>query len=641
MVIAPLTGLCRSLFLSRLGEAVAADRLAVPGPGKSSRPVRSAVFILVFASVFSLALFRVCNYDIWFLLKTGELICQTGSVPRSDPFSYTSFGRPWLMHEWLFCVLAEGVRRYLGIDALVVAKAAVAALSFLLVVLAAGLRASWRAWPVWVVGAFAVLGGCVSRFRFLARPHLFNLLGVAAVLLILEAFRSGRRWALLFLLPVVVVWANIQAGAVIGPALLLASAAGSTADTLLRRFGTSGRSKEGILLFGAGAACSAALLVNPYGTGIFRFVVEAFLRHGVGGEVSVAEWRPPGASFGLFWVLAAGVWLSLLWGIRRVRGSDLVVVALASVLAILARRYIPIFLLVATPAVGGLLKGWSSKLGTSRSPKAMLLGSLAWGLAAICVGTTLAAEGPLAFGLGINSGAYPVGGVDFVVREGIFGRMYNSHRFGGYIIFRTYPGRKVFIDGRNVVHRHLWEEFATRSFFKIADDYGVDYAIVDTAYDSRRYFFSSWAQEELRSRRSVLGWEKEWLDWARKHGGWHLVYWDDVCAVYVDGSDKFRSIRERYEYRYIDPLAPEPSYLARYLANERTRQGVIAEGERAVSEAPDSLSAHLLLGSILLYVGQYDRSIREFQEALRIAPRSTRARLGLAQARRRLERRPS
>ena len=42
----------------------------------------------------------------------------------------------------------------------------------------------------------------------------------------------------------------------------------------------------------------------------------------------------------------------------------------------------------------------------------------------------------------------PVKATDFIQREGIEGRMFNTYHYGGYLIYRLYPQQRVFIDGR-------------------------------------------------------------------------------------------------------------------------------------------------------------------------------------------------
>jgi hypothetical protein len=47
-------------------------------------------------------------YDLWWHLKAGRAIIQSGSVPHTDVYSFTAAGRPWTFHSWLAGVaLAE------------------------------------------------------------------------------------------------------------------------------------------------------------------------------------------------------------------------------------------------------------------------------------------------------------------------------------------------------------------------------------------------------------------------------------------------------------------------------------------------------------------------------------------------------
>ena len=39
--------------------------------------------------------------DLWWHLRTGQWIVETGHIPHADPFSFTRVGSPWVAHEWL------------------------------------------------------------------------------------------------------------------------------------------------------------------------------------------------------------------------------------------------------------------------------------------------------------------------------------------------------------------------------------------------------------------------------------------------------------------------------------------------------------------------------------------------------------
>src|SRR6478609_869282 len=56
--------------------------------------------LLVLLTVFT-ARGRFSDPDMWWHLKTGEVIWNTHSIPRVDVFSFTAAGRPWEAQEWL------------------------------------------------------------------------------------------------------------------------------------------------------------------------------------------------------------------------------------------------------------------------------------------------------------------------------------------------------------------------------------------------------------------------------------------------------------------------------------------------------------------------------------------------------------
>jgi len=87
----------------------------------------------------------------------------------------------------------------------------------------------------------------VMRERLVERPHLFSLAGEVAVLAALTAPR--RLW---WLVPASALWANLHAGAFLGPCLLVLAFAGALVDS-------RGQHPEWRTLLVA-AACFAALL---------------------------------------------------------------------------------------------------------------------------------------------------------------------------------------------------------------------------------------------------------------------------------------------------------------------------------------------------------------------------------------------
>ena len=60
-------------------------------------------------------------------IRNGELMLQTHSITRVDPFSATMSGQPWYAWEWLYDVLIAAIHHVLGLNGVVFYSAAVMA----------------------------------------------------------------------------------------------------------------------------------------------------------------------------------------------------------------------------------------------------------------------------------------------------------------------------------------------------------------------------------------------------------------------------------------------------------------------------------------------------------------------------------
>ncbi len=60
------------------------------------------VFLIILAlGLFTMAARSATDPDLWWHLRTGQLVVQTHAVFHTDPYSFTRSGQPWIDHEWL------------------------------------------------------------------------------------------------------------------------------------------------------------------------------------------------------------------------------------------------------------------------------------------------------------------------------------------------------------------------------------------------------------------------------------------------------------------------------------------------------------------------------------------------------------
>jgi len=153
---------------------------------------------------------QMADTDIWWHLRTGQLIWERGAVPQTDWYTYTNPDSRWIDLHWLFQLAAAGLFQLGGVPALVIAKSIVGAAIF--AVCLAAQRADWRPWQSAACWLPAVL---LFAGRSVVRPELLSLLLFAATLAILFHLRNRPR--LVWLLPVVqLVWVNVHSLFILG-----------------------------------------------------------------------------------------------------------------------------------------------------------------------------------------------------------------------------------------------------------------------------------------------------------------------------------------------------------------------------------------------------------------------------------------
>jgi hypothetical protein len=139
---------------------------------------------------------------------------------------------------------------------------------------------------------------------------------------------------------------------------------------------------------------------------------------------------------------------------------------------------------------------------------------------------------------------------DFISARLDGARLYNDAAFGGYLIWRGYPQRRVFLDGRNEVHAALLRDLSAalddgRRWQDLLARHDVEGAVV--AYRADLIAARDAATGAMaRSTFSELHFPQ-----AR----WALVYWDDMAMVFIRRQGRFQSLAAELEYRRARPEA--------------------------------------------------------------------------------------
>jgi len=199
--------------------------------------------------------------EIWCHLRTGTWILHNHAIPRTGLFSQLS-SSSWIDFSWLYDAFCGAVYTLLGLRAvpllLMMFKVALAGITFLL---AGGRRNFWWA---------AVLSAS-AQFTF---PYVQPLPNVFSICLfglalhwILEARRRNALTPLLWLPPLFLLWANLDAQIVLGLLLLSVLLLAEMTDRTFRFTGiwnADSRRIPLVHLVPIAAACVIAIMITPY-----------------------------------------------------------------------------------------------------------------------------------------------------------------------------------------------------------------------------------------------------------------------------------------------------------------------------------------------------------------------------------------
>jgi hypothetical protein len=453
--------------------------------------------------------------SLWHIVA-GQRMLSTGQLIRSDPFSFTHRGAPWVPQSWLAeCGLAL-LHRIGGLDS-IMAATMIGLAALYTWVLHRLLRAGLHPLLAALVVAMAIVGGA---YHLHPRPHLLTLalLGCTfAALYDVEADRSPfQRLALL--VPLFVFWANVHGGMVVGVFTVGLAALGWSLAWWIGAPTPVGRPGQIGALVGLVIASVLAALVNPYGLGLPRqwfslmaspvlprLIQEHFpmLQAGAAALAIVPiALVYLAALFGIrprqlrvTWLIPL-VWLALTWW--RMRNGPLfamvTAIALGDMLPAagwvhwLSRRGSEVFR-VQGPSPGGRNRG--AGLSMFLLPGVLLLSSLAIQAAGIPVPVL----GRGWAGLGARSNPIELlpdlRAYEHARTAGT--PIFNEMFFGGFLIYCT-PGLKVFIDDRCELYGDRWlveyQDALTRDPARLdrwARQYGFDAALTETGSGFDRY----------------------------------------------------------------------------------------------------------------------------------------------------------
>lgn len=529
-----------------------------------SRLLHGLLVVLVLAFLVVLSVFPVNSNDVFLYLELGRRFVAGEGLPTTDVFRFSGTNAAFDCYHELGSMLVYYLAYAAGgFDALILVKC--------VLLLALGALPLWVAWKLGrqrystALPVLVFLAGYGASWRFIERGSLFSDLfsTLLVSLIVLIRANAGRVALYRAAIPLLfLVWVNVHAGYVVGFLILgvwlLAELTGcllgdeAQRSAALSEFGAIAKTIAGSALLGllnprsvsSYAALAKILLetrwsatratnpefMSPLAKGFLEFldtrvfvgVVLACLllaAYTVARLASRRAWR----ELPVFEVLCLGVFAYLGFSMTR-----FVIAASFGALVLAAA-------LLANTAVQ------PGRDDAPQRPPRLALPALAVLGVAVCIGAVaLNGYGPpyatRRLGLGVDERDKPVRACEFIDKVDLRVNIFNRYEYGAYMVWKWRGARKVHVHGFTadadfVKNEYAGIELAPGEFTRIVSKYDIGAFLLQAPRQG-----SSSMPETFRR----LMTDRQW----------HLVYADEVAALFVRDVPENREVIERYSPRH-------------------------------------------------------------------------------------------
>jgi len=450
------------------------------------------------------------DLDFTWQIRTGERIVQTGSLRPPDTFTYTIAGQHVPDFEWLYEVILWAVWSLFGFGGLKLLKTILVITPLVLVAWRLRVaRVRWRGVGLALAAAVFVLTPVWNL-----RPLYCTTIGLLLVCGWVHDHSTGRRPLTWWLPVVMLLWANLHPGVLLGQALLCGAIAW---EWLNRRIQLNppldGRALYRLTLIGSGGVVATLVSPDPVERLLYPFRPE--LAHPI--MRVFAEMQPlyhffafKPVAISLVYIVAALVMVTIVRRFRSYRLWEVAFLAGLATLGNLAIRSLQdwflVMLALGVPHLVVLLRQaaatdrrrwWVSLLlRVDRIARRTLSGRLLrfqpfW--PAVVLGLLAAASliPPLSWHMPIQDAReWPVGAVDRIDELGLHGRFFAYPDFGSYLTWRlgnrvqTYADTRGFFFPPEVLEDcHYLPQFGPdwrRRLDRVLDQYQTKYFLLET-----------------------------------------------------------------------------------------------------------------------------------------------------------------
>lgn len=489
------------------------------------------LFLAIFVGVVVLGP-RLMNMDgdLGRHLTIGGYILDEIKIPTSDIFSHTMDGMHLTPHEWLAQALFALAYRAAGLDGVVILCAFLLAATFTIVFH----QAHNRGKLILTALGITILAAGAASVHWLARPHIFTLLFTVLWVGELEKWRQGKSWHWWCLPLIMLVWVNTHGAFIVGILIWVIYLVGSLPPGWRKSSAASPASQGGETswknsplsrLFILGLAALLITFVNPAGWRVwattFGFLQNQYL------VSHTVEYQSPDFQVASFWPFLAMICLSvLLTAINRRRMPWVSVLLLVAwtAFSLVSARNIAIYAVLAAPILAGIAASifadnriFERFLAFDKRLQSVdlnLPGSIWPAVLSILIAWLVIFNAGAADGAARNrfsEQVFPVEAVNWMESHPSPQPVFNYFPWGGYLLYRSWPSQRVFIDGQT----DFYGESLTRQYEKVItlaegwQDVFAEYQVGRVIMPSDSLLVAKLPHEQ----------------------GWQVVYQDNTAAI--------------------------------------------------------------------------------------------------------------
>ena len=480
--------------------------------------------LAILGAILVVALAPRLDTDFWWHLKDGAYIASHHVVPSRDFMSYTMVGRAWTDHEWLAELVLYGTYRLAGLWGPIAFFACVICATFAMTYLSMLQRGINRVLATFLVAAAFM----ASSASWGPRIQMLTLFFLAAFGLILQRFQVTRNRKLLILFPaLILIWANVHGGFVLGLALIAITLAGEWMNRVTRRDGCWSSDELRLLALTLMGTC-AVTIINPNGVRQLlyplTFVLPNAYTNLIEESASPNFHMPVMMLFeGMLLLLVA----ALLIARPRMNWTHLFVIVPFTHLALSQVRNVAVWAVVISPVLAWYvqaampaLREQFPRLSYRSRPVRGTIGPIMnlTLLVLVCVIYLVEAMhfiNPKTLRQA-ETDNYPRGAVSYLQHHSLPSHVFASYGWGGYLLWNAFPRYRDYMDSRA----------DTLYTTPILQGYLIMYAARPGWQSALK---SNGVQTVLVERAAPLA------QMLAREPGWRLAYRDRLAVIYTHG----------------------------------------------------------------------------------------------------------